>query len=1068
MSTELEFRMKVQNDLLNSVNDNIEALRKFAKVEEEVNNSERQIGKDLLASFSEREKASARQAQSTLKQSQALDQMAGVIEKVRKANSSVAGDASKALSSLKSNEAEIKGIYDELTKLDAKGQDLIKNVARAADSGNVEEVGRLMDEFQKGLDPEQAKAFAQGMEEGFEKVEVAINRPTKELRELKRQMQAGELEGDELEVAIRRAAELEDEIGDVQQRIKALSSDTFTLDAVVGGFEALAGGAAVAEGAIALMGVENEDFQETMIKLNALMAISQGLQSVSNQLLGDGAFKTKLISSAQSVYAAAVGTSTGAMKGFRTALLATGIGAAVIAIGALVANWDKLSEAISGTSVEQKINAQISEKAIDSVAEEVTALDVKLLKINELAVGEKERTRLIQELQAEYPNYLGNIDAESVTTDDLTKSVIKLKDAYVLKAKIRAAEELLVEANKKSLQLENQAVKESLTLTEKFLRGAQSVFDAGAAGRGAYGDALENRSEENAKITSEIDALNKVITEGAAQLEAIGGDPEQVKSNGTKVLNNNRKANNDILKEQERAQAEQLRARESFYDEMSKLFDDANDAEIESLIGEAKLAALAAVEDEKISVIEESTKLLAQQAGFQGDELAAKYVEIEKYIGQLRLDAERKATDDLIQFRADQAANQIDASNESLQQQEEIEINRAAVRLESQRASFENEQAFEDFKNQELLKINLAYAQKRLELLQGSTDAESEVQKSQLERTISELKSQIETVTPEAAAEKEGSFLQGLLGLDDEGLASFKEAAASAADALLGLYATANAARIQDAENQIKASDDILTQLNAQLDEEKGLKAEGLANNVTAVEKEIAEEKKRREAALKEKQKLQKRQALIDAAVQASSLITATAQIFAAESTKGLAGVLVAVGAIASLFAIFAATKSKIKAASTQLRHGGSGDKTGMFTGRSHEQGGEKFLDHVEVESDEAWGVLSRPASRKYGNAFHKMVEAMNNGNFNPSIVKAPMVPAVAFVRDADFEGMRYGRAAQDSDRLRLELEKTNLKLDKMHAKLSEIEAKPTSWNEGDTTVVKKGMKVVKTRTNSF
>ncbi len=48
----------------------------------------------------------------------------------------------------------------------------------------------------------------------------------------------------------------------------------------------------------------------------------------------------------QSIYTTVVGTSTGAMKAFRIALAATGIGAIVIALVALIANFDKVKEAV--------------------------------------------------------------------------------------------------------------------------------------------------------------------------------------------------------------------------------------------------------------------------------------------------------------------------------------------------------------------------------------------------------------------------------------------------------------------------------------------------------------------------------------------------------------------------------------------------------------------------------------------------------------------------------------------------------------------------------------------------
>jgi hypothetical protein len=60
------------------------------------------------------------------------------------------------------------------------------------------------------------------------------------------------------------------------------------------------------------------------------------------------------------------------------------------------------------------------------------------------------------------------------------------------------------------------------------------------------------------------------------------------------------------------------------------------------------------------------------------------------------------------------------------------------------------------------------------------------------------------------------------------------------------------------------------------------------------------------------------------------------------------------------------------------MSKGGYGDDTGVITGRSHAEGGERMLDHVEVEKGEVWGVLNKRASRKYGKAFKEMVNSFN------------------------------------------------------------------------------------------
>jgi len=54
----------------------------------------------------------------------------------------------------------------------------------------------------------------------------------------------------------------------------------------------------------------------------------------------------KLASIQQAIYSTVVGTSTGAMKLFRIALVATGIGALVVGLGLLIANFDKVKQAV--------------------------------------------------------------------------------------------------------------------------------------------------------------------------------------------------------------------------------------------------------------------------------------------------------------------------------------------------------------------------------------------------------------------------------------------------------------------------------------------------------------------------------------------------------------------------------------------------------------------------------------------------------------------------------------------------------------------------------------------------
>ncbi len=121
--------------------------------------------------------------------------------------------------------------------------------------------------------------------------------------------------------------------------------------------------------------------------------------------------QTKIASGLQAAYTAIVGTSTGALKAFRIALISTGIGAAVVAIGALIANWDKLTAAIFKSNKEADRFAEINEEAQKSIAKTNVELEFYAGIVNDVTKSEEERVEALEEL-----NRLGVI-TEDITLD---------------------------------------------------------------------------------------------------------------------------------------------------------------------------------------------------------------------------------------------------------------------------------------------------------------------------------------------------------------------------------------------------------------------------------------------------------------------------------------------------------------------------------------------------------------------------------------------------------------------------------------------------------------------------
>ena len=146
------------------------------------------------------------------------------------------------------------------------------------------------------------------------------------------------------------AAKLEDQIGDTRDRVRILASDTFKFDAAVGATQALASGFELAQGAAALFGSESEDLQKVIAKVTAATAVANGIQQLATLIKEESAIKTVVLTAATTAYNLAVGTSTGALKAFRLALAATGVGLLVVGLIALIENFDKIKDALSGTS----------------------------------------------------------------------------------------------------------------------------------------------------------------------------------------------------------------------------------------------------------------------------------------------------------------------------------------------------------------------------------------------------------------------------------------------------------------------------------------------------------------------------------------------------------------------------------------------------------------------------------------------------------------------------------------------------------------------------------------------
>jgi hypothetical protein len=190
----------------------------------------------------------------------------------------------------------------------------------------------------------------------------------------------------EVQNASKRAAELKDQIEDVNDAIQAQKGEGAFI-ALGKSLSSVASGFSAVEGAMGLVGAESEDVQKAMLRVQSAMALAQGLEGledagrafkqlgavvksttvyttlynfvmgVSNKETATNVALTEAdttakvgLTGATGGLSVVTGTATTAMKLFRMALIATGIGAIVVLVGLLIANFDKVTKVVTTLS----------------------------------------------------------------------------------------------------------------------------------------------------------------------------------------------------------------------------------------------------------------------------------------------------------------------------------------------------------------------------------------------------------------------------------------------------------------------------------------------------------------------------------------------------------------------------------------------------------------------------------------------------------------------------------------------------------------------------------------------
>jgi len=352
-----------------------------------------------------------------------------------------------------------------------------------------------------------------------------------ELRELKAQIAKGDMGAKELREATKRAAELEDKIGDVSEKVKALASDTKYIDSAVTAMRGLAAAGAVTQGAMALLGNENEDLQKTMMKVQAATAVLMGVQEMATIVTGQSAAKTLFLDAAQKVAAVsskALGVTITTSMAAATMGLSLVIGAIAVLSSDLadvneevkknVDESDRILADAEQMRIKRKMKGKEQDIALEKLAFEREKANLNKM-IEERKISEDAYMKMFVELSLGHQQNLADIDKKYKDEE--------LKRQKDLHNKKKAERKKDAEDEEKDLERRQQLNKAA---EERDLRNQLAALQLEALNRKETNDEiaamLADNYDKQIELRKQLLILNESLTLKELELEQAKLDEE--------------------------------------------------------------------------------------------------------------------------------------------------------------------------------------------------------------------------------------------------------------------------------------------------------------------------------------------------------------------------------------------------------------------------------------------------------------------------------------------------------------------------------------------------------------
>lgn len=307
----------------------------------------------------------------------------------------------------------------------------------------IEQAGQQADAL---LREEQAVKKQQQAVEQNTNAHLSLRTQLRNVREQLAQMEQAGLRGSETFRELQKeAGRLADAIGDAQTQAKIFSHDNAGLQGVIAGLQGAVGAFSAAQGAVALFAGENENLQKIMLKVQALMSITMGLQQVANAINKDSAFMLVTVAKAKELLAAAnikLATALGISTVAAQALMATltlGLSVAITVIIVAISKFQSKQEEA------KKAADEFNKKVAEAAGKPIAAYRALQAEWVALTGSLKDREKWIQDNATKFEDLGYKVRNAKEAEDLLVKNSGNFVEACILKAKALAAQNLAAE-----------------------------------------------------------------------------------------------------------------------------------------------------------------------------------------------------------------------------------------------------------------------------------------------------------------------------------------------------------------------------------------------------------------------------------------------------------------------------------------------------------------------------------------------------------------------------------------------------------------------------------------------